>query len=121
MSVLPILLIVSLLCLFVSPLSPDLLLSFLLGSVLIIVGMGIFTLGAETSMTPIGSRIGSALTQTKKLPLILLVSFLLAIGWNTLEDHTEGFRGGDLFVQWRAILGPFFAEPPQVEHWEVFE
>ena len=48
-------------------------------------------------------------------------SFLLAIGWDTLEDHTEGFRGGDLFVQWRAILGPFFAEPPQVEHWEVFE
>ena len=48
-------------------------------------------------------------------------SFLLAIGWDTLEDHTEGFRGGDLLVQWRAILGPFFAEPPQVEHWEVFE
>ena len=48
-------------------------------------------------------------------------SFLLAIGWDTLADHTEGFRGGDLFVQWRAILGPFFAEPPQVEHWELFE
>ena len=48
-------------------------------------------------------------------------SFLLAIGWDTLEDHTERFRGGDLFVQWRAILGPFFAEPPQVEHWDLFE
>ena len=44
-------------------------------------------------------------------------TFLLVIGWETLEDHTETFRGSDLFVQWRAILGPFFAGPPQVEHW----
>lgn len=43
--------------------------------------------------------------------------FLLAIGWETLEDHTVGFRGGELFTQWRAILGPYFAAPPQVEHW----
>ena len=45
--------------------------------------------------------------------------FLLAITWDTLEDHTEGFRGGDLFGQWRAIIGPYFAEPPQVEHWDL--
>lgn len=45
--------------------------------------------------------------------------FQLAISWETLEDHTEGFRGGDLFVQWRALIGPFFAEPPQVEHWTI--
>jgi heme-degrading monooxygenase HmoA len=43
--------------------------------------------------------------------------FLLLITWDTLEDHTVGFRGGELFGQWRAILGPFFAEPPEVEHW----
>ena len=46
-------------------------------------------------------------------------TFLLAIAWDTLEDHTEGFRGGELFEQWRAIIGPFFAEPPQVEHWTL--
>jgi heme-degrading monooxygenase HmoA len=45
--------------------------------------------------------------------------FLLAISWETLEDHTEGFRGGDLFGQWRALIGPFFAEPPAVEHWTL--
>ena len=44
-------------------------------------------------------------------------AFLLAIEWETLEDHTVGFRGGDLFPQWRAIIGPHFAEPPAVEHW----
>ena len=44
-------------------------------------------------------------------------SFLLLISWDTLEDHTVGFRGGDLFTQWRAVLGPFFDGTPLVEHW----
>ena len=44
-------------------------------------------------------------------------AFLVEITWATLEDHTEGFRGSDLFDRWRALIGPFFAEPPQVEHW----
>jgi heme-degrading monooxygenase HmoA len=39
------------------------------------------------------------------------------INWKTLEDHTVGFRGSDLFTKWREIIGPFFAKPPAVEHW----
>lgn len=46
-------------------------------------------------------------------------TFLLAVGWDTLEHHTEGFRGGPLFPEWRSIIGPFFAEPPHVEHWTL--
>lgn len=45
--------------------------------------------------------------------------YVLQIFWATLEDHTEGFRGGPLFAQWRAIVGPFFAAPPQVEHFTL--
>ncbi len=45
--------------------------------------------------------------------------FVLQIFWDTLEDHTVGFRESDLFTQWRAIVGPFFAAPPQVEHFEL--
>lgn len=45
--------------------------------------------------------------------------YLLMIFWDTLEDHTVGFRGGPLFAQWRAIVGPFFAQPPQVEHFTL--
>ena len=41
--------------------------------------------------------------------------YILQIFWDTLEDHTMGFRGGPLFPQWRAIVGPFFAQPPVVE------
>jgi heme-degrading monooxygenase HmoA len=45
--------------------------------------------------------------------------FVLMIFWETLEDHTEHFRGGPLFADWRAIVGPFFAAPPVVEHFEL--
>lgn len=45
--------------------------------------------------------------------------FVLQIRWATLEDHTVGFRNGPLFTQWRAIIGPFFAGPPQVEHYKL--
>ena len=38
--------------------------------------------------------------------------YLLQIVWETLEDHTVGFRQGPLFAEWRAIVGPFFAAPP---------
>ena len=77
LSVLPIAVIVLLLCLMVTPMRPDLLLCFLIGAVMLVVGMGLFSLGAEQSMTPIGSKIGTALTRTKNMPLILGVSFLL--------------------------------------------
>ena len=45
--------------------------------------------------------------------------FVLMIFWETLEDHTVGFRQGPLFAEWRAIVGPFFAAPPQVEHFTL--
>ena len=45
--------------------------------------------------------------------------YLLQIRWATLENHTVDFRGGPLFPQWRAIVGPYFAVPPQVEHYEI--
>jgi len=45
--------------------------------------------------------------------------YLLMIFWDTLEDHTVAFRGGPLFAQWRAIVGPFFAAPPVVEHFTL--
>lgn len=45
--------------------------------------------------------------------------YVLQIFWDTLEDHTVGFRQGPLFAQWRAIIGPFFASPPVVEHFTL--
>ena len=45
--------------------------------------------------------------------------YLLMIRWDTLENHTVDFRQGPLFAEWRAIVGPFFAQPPQVEHFTL--
>ncbi len=45
--------------------------------------------------------------------------YILQVFWDTLEDHTVAFRGGPLFTEWRAIVGPFFAAPPVVEHFEL--
>ncbi|HKX35928.1 MAG TPA: antibiotic biosynthesis monooxygenase [Rhizorhapis sp.] len=42
--------------------------------------------------------------------------FLLLVWWETLEDHTVGFRESPAFQEWRAILGPLFATPPAVVH-----
>jgi heme-degrading monooxygenase HmoA len=45
--------------------------------------------------------------------------YVLMIFWETLEDHTVAFRGSPLFAEWRAIVGPFFATPPVVEHFTL--
>lgn len=42
--------------------------------------------------------------------------FLLLVWWDSLEDHNIGFRESSAFTEWRAILGPLFAAPPQVVH-----
>ncbi|MBD0368445.1 MAG: antibiotic biosynthesis monooxygenase [Flavisolibacter sp.] len=45
--------------------------------------------------------------------------YVLLICWQTLEDHTKGFRESDLFKEWRALIGPFFENPPFVQHYEL--
>ncbi|MCB0637244.1 MAG: antibiotic biosynthesis monooxygenase [Lewinella sp.] len=45
--------------------------------------------------------------------------YVLLIRWASLEAHTEGFRQSPLFQEWRALIGPHFAQPPVVEHYEV--
>lgn len=45
--------------------------------------------------------------------------YVLMIFWESLEDHTVTFRQSELFKQWRAIVGPFFTQPPQVEHFTL--
>ena len=78
-SVLPITIIVLLLCFTVAPIPNNMLVSFLMGAALLIVGMAFFTLGADTAMTPIGTKVGSCITKSKKVWLIVFVSFLLGI------------------------------------------
>jgi heme-degrading monooxygenase HmoA len=45
--------------------------------------------------------------------------FLLLLEWETLEDHTVGFRGSHAYGEWRSIVAGFFAAPPSVEHFTL--
>ncbi len=45
--------------------------------------------------------------------------YVLMIFWETLENHTVDFRQSAAFQTWRAIVGPFFAVPPAVEHFSL--
>ncbi|RJG02795.1 antibiotic biosynthesis monooxygenase family protein [Noviherbaspirillum sedimenti] len=45
--------------------------------------------------------------------------YVLMIFWETLENHTVDFRQSPGFTEWRAIVGPFFAAPPVVEHFTL--
>lgn len=45
--------------------------------------------------------------------------YVLMIYWDTLEDHTVGFRQSEAFTRWRGIVGPYFLQPPVVEHFEL--
>ena len=78
-SVLPITIIVLILCFTVAPVPTDILLAFLVGAVLLIVGMGFFTLGADTAMTPIGERVGAAITKSRKLWIVVVIGFLIGV------------------------------------------
>ena len=78
-AVLPIVLMVVLLSLTVSPIPSGTMLSFLFGSSLLILGMMFFSIGAEVAMEPMGSSIGSKITRTKNLRLILFLGFLLGV------------------------------------------
>ena len=44
--------------------------------------------------------------------------YALIVRWQTLEDHTVGFRGSSAFIRWRELIGPFFDSAPAVEHFQ---
>lgn len=76
-AVLPILMIVLLLCFSIAPIPPSILMTFLIGAILLIVGMLFFNVGVELSMTPIGERVGSIITKSKKLIIVILITFIM--------------------------------------------
>ena len=78
-SVLPITVIVLILCFSLIELDSGMFLAFILGSFLVVVGMGLFTLGADTAMTPIGEYVGTSVMKTKKIWIILPICFIVGV------------------------------------------
>ncbi len=78
-AVLPITAIVLIISFVMVPMELGTMLMFLIGAVMLIMGMGLFQLGAELSMTPLGEGIGAQITKTKKIFLIVLIGFLMGV------------------------------------------
>ena len=76
-AVLPIIGIVLVLCFSIAPIQNSVLMTFVVGAVLLIIGMMFFTLGAEMAMTPMGERIGTKLTNTRKISVVIVLCFIL--------------------------------------------
>ena len=78
-AVFPILAIVLMLCFTITPIPPSILVTFLIGAVMLILGMLLFNVGVESSMTPIGERVGSIMTRSKNVIIMVLISFVMGM------------------------------------------
>lgn len=78
-SVLPIALIVLGLSITIVPISTGDMFLFLVGVACLVLGMSLFTAGAEMSMQPLGSKIGSTVGGSRKIWLIAFISFIIGI------------------------------------------
>ena len=92
-AVLPIIIIVLILCFSIAPISTSILLCFLIGAVLLILGMMFFTLGAELAMTPMGEKVGTCMTKSKKLLVVVSLSFLLGFIITVSEPDLQVLAG----------------------------
>ena len=78
-SILPIVLLVLALCFLTVPLPTDALGGFVFAAVLLVAGMGLFSLGTEMAMTPIGGGVGQSITRSRRVWLVVLVGFLVGV------------------------------------------
>ncbi len=88
-SVLPITLIVLFLSISIAPLTPGTLTLFLFGAMLLVIGMGFFTLGVDMSMIPMGEGIGVQLSKAKKIVIPLIVCFVLGVMITVAEPDLQ--------------------------------
>ena len=107
-SVLPVTVIVAVLCLALVPVDTGLMLSFLIGSLLLIVGMGLFTLGADMSMSRIGNLIGAKMTKSRRLWLILALSFVLGAAITIAEPDLQVLATNVFYAL--VFLGAFLSD-----------
>ena len=104
-AVLPIIAIVLLLCFSVAPISTSVLLCFLMGAVLVMLGMMFFTLGAEMAMNPMGERVGAAMTKSRKLWIIIILSFVLGVIITISEPDLQVLAGQVPSIPNRVLIG----------------
>ncbi len=104
-SVLPITAIVYVLFLTIAPVSADMAARFTIGAILLIVGMVLFTLGVDISMTPMGERVGAQMTKSKNLFFIVAVSFIIGFMITVAEPDLTVLANQVLAIPNPVIIG----------------
>ncbi|NLV82445.1 MAG: DUF1538 family protein, partial [Synergistaceae bacterium] len=84
-AVLPITLIVTFLNFTFTPLETNLYLRFLVGALLIVVGLTVFLLGVDIGITPIGNRMGTSIAKTNKLWIVVTAGLILGFAISVAE------------------------------------
>ena len=73
-----------------------------------------YRMGHEILSTTSGCN-GVRMTQSIETP----TRFVLLVEWDSVEAHEQNFRATDRFSTWRGYVGPFFAVPPHIEHFNT--
>lgn len=92
-SVLPITIIVLLLSVTITPIPVGTMVLFLTGAALLIVGMALFSLGTDVSMTPMGEGIGAQLPRTKNLFIVILITLIIGVLITIAEPDLQVLAG----------------------------
>ena len=92
-SVLPIMAIVLILNFTIAPLGTENLLRFLLGGLLLIVGLSLFLAGTEIGMVPVGEKLGSVLTQKRNIWFMILIGFVIGFAVTLAEPDVSVLAG----------------------------
>ena len=112
-SVLPIALIILFLSFTICPLPNDIFIAFVVGTCMLVIGLGLFSLGAELSMSRIGAHIGANLTKSRKIPVIAILSLIVGVLITICEPDLHvlaGYTGNQKFTFILAVaagLGAF--------------
>lgn len=113
-SVIPVVAIVIIISFTIVTVSISTIMMFLVGATLLVVGMALFTLGAEVAMTPMGEMVGAHLTKTRKLPLIVffgfVVGFIITIAepdLQVLAEQVSSISNSVLIIAVAAGVGVF--------------
>ncbi len=109
-SVLPVAGIVLILMVTIVPVDAEMLVAFLVGTVMLIFGMGLFTLGAETAMTPMGEYVGLKITKSRKIIVIVLVSLFVGAMITVSEPDLvvlaeQVYKNNPLVLIWSVAAG----------------
>lgn len=92
-SVIPVAGIVLIIAFTIAPVSISTIMLFLVGAVLLVAGMALFTLGTEVAMTPMGEMVGASLTETRKLPVIIILGFIVGFIITIAEPDLQVLAG----------------------------